>query len=119
MLRTGVDMIEVARIERALTRFGDRFLRRCFTEQERADCAGRAGSLAARFAGKEAVMKALGHGLTEVDWRDIEIVSGSNRQPDLRLHGTARRYAERQGLREWAISLSHTHEHAIACVVAQ
>lgn len=118
MLRTGVDLIEVARIERTLERFGERFLQRCFTDQERSDCLGRAGSLAARFAAKEAVMKVLGHGLAEVDWRDIEIVSGYNRQPELRLHRTARHYAERLGLREWSLSLSHTREHAIALVVA-
>ncbi|MDW8324972.1 MAG: holo-ACP synthase [Anaerolineales bacterium] len=119
MLRTGVDLIEVARVEAALTRHGERFLQRCFTAQERADCAGRPASLAARFAAKEAVAKALGCGIGAVGWLDIEIVNGPEREPQLRLHGTARERAARLGLNRWAISLSHTHEHAIAVAVAQ
>lgn len=119
MLRTGVDLIEVARIERAMQRHGERFFRRFFTEQERADCAGRAASLAARFAAKEAVAKALGTGIGQVRWVEIEIVAGPERRPELRLHGAARELAEALGLREWSVSLSHTHEHAIAFVAAQ
>lgn len=118
MIRTGVDLIEIARIERTLTRHGERFLKRCFTEQECATTQQRAESLAARFAAKEAVMKVLGRGLTEVDWREIEVVSGHNRQPELRLHGGAQQLAQTLGLREWALSLSHTREHAIAFVIA-
>jgi holo-[acyl-carrier protein] synthase len=119
MLRTGVDLIEVARVEAALARHGDRFLQRCFTAQEQADCAGRPASLAARFAAKEAVAKALGCGIGAVSWLDIEIVSGPEREPQLRLLAAAQKRAEQLGLREWAISLSHTHEHAIAVAVAQ
>jgi holo-[acyl-carrier protein] synthase len=118
MLRTGVDLIEVARIERTLSRFGERFLNRCFTAHEYEGVQRRAESLAARFAAKEAVMKVLGRGITEIDWREIEIVSGHNRQPELRLHGEAQHLAQRLGLREWSLSLSHTHEHALAFVVA-
>ncbi len=118
MLRTGVDLIEVARIERAQARHGERFFRRFFTAQERADCAGRAASLAARFAAKEAAAKALGCGIGAVRWVDIEVVSGPDREPELRLHGAALARAQALGWREWAVSLSHTHEHAIALVVA-
>ncbi len=118
MLRTGVDLIQVARIERAIARHGERFYRRFFTAQELADAQGRAASLAARFAAKEAVMKALGCGIGDVNWREIEVVRGPNRQPELRLHGGALSRAEGLGLREWAISLSHTDEHAIAFAVA-
>lgn len=119
MLRTGVDLIEVARVEAALARHGERFLQRCFTAQERADCAGRPASLAARFAAKEAVAKALGCGIGVVGWLDIEIINGPEREPCLRLHAAAQERAERLGLNQWAISLSHTHEHAIAVAVAQ
>jgi holo-[acyl-carrier protein] synthase len=118
MLRTGVDLIEVSRIGRAAARHGDRFFRRFFTAQELADAQNRATSLAARFAAKEAVMKALGCGIGDVDWREIEVVSGSNRQPELRLHGGVLARARELGLREWAISLSHTDEHALAFAVA-
>lgn len=118
MLRTGVDLIEVSRIEQALARHGQRAAERFFTAQERADCEGRAASLAARFAAKEAVAKALGGGIGEVGWKDIEIVRGANGQPELRLHGAAQALSAQLGLREWSLSLSHTHAHAIAFVVA-
>jgi holo-[acyl-carrier protein] synthase len=118
MLRTGVDLIEIARIERTLSRFGERFLKRCFTAHESESSGRRPESLAARFAAKEAVMKVLGRGITEVDWREIEVISGHNRQPELRLHGGALHLAHTLGLREWSLSLSHTRELAIAFVVA-
>ena len=118
MLRTGVDLIEIARIERTLGRHGERFLKRCFTAHECDSTERKPESLAARFAAKEAVMKVLGRGLTEVDWREIEVVSGHNRQPELRLHGGALQLAQSLGLREWSLSLSHTRELAIAFVVA-
>jgi holo-[acyl-carrier protein] synthase len=118
MLRTGVDLIEVARMEQTLARHGQRAAERFFTAQERADCAGRAASLAARFAAKEAVAKALGCGIGDVGWQEIEIVRGASGQPELRLHGAARRLADDLGLHEWAVSLSHTHEHALAFVAA-
>lgn len=119
MLRTGIDLIEVARVEAALARHGERFLQRCFTAQEQADCAGRIASLAARFAAKEAVAKALGCGIGAVSWLEIEVVSGPEREPQLRLFAAAQERADRLGLKQWAISLSHTHEHAIAVAVAQ
>lgn len=118
MIRTGVDMIEVERIDRAILRHGERFFDRFFTDQELIDAAGSTPALAARFAAKEAVSKALGTGIGDVGWKEIEIVYGERRQPELRLHGSARRTARALGLRAWAISLSHTHEHAIAMAVA-
>lgn len=117
-MRSGVDLIEVERIDRAILRHGDRFFLRFFTEQELIDAAGSTPALAARFAAKEAVSKALGTGIGEVGWKEIEIVNGPRRQPVLRLHGRARRLAEDQGLKRWTVSLSHTHEHAIAMAVA-
>ena len=118
MLRTGVDLIEVSRVAETLARRGDRFLQRCFTAQELADCAGQAPALAARFAAKEAVAKALGCGIGDVRWLDLEIRRGARGQPELFLHGAAHALAEQLGLAEWSISLSHTQEHAVAFVVA-
>ncbi|HSR46422.1 MAG TPA: holo-ACP synthase [Anaerolineales bacterium] len=118
MIRSGVDMIEVERIDRAILRYGNRFFTRFFTAQELIDAGGSTPALAARFAAKEAVSKALGTGIGDVGWKDIEIVNGPRRQPVLRLHGPAQRAASDLGLRTWAISLSHTHEHAIAMAVA-
>lgn len=118
MIRTGVDIIEVERIDRAILRHGDRFFDRFFTAQELIDARGHTPALAARFAGKEAVAKALGTGIGEVGWKDIEIVNGPQRMPILFLHAQAEKVAESLGLEEWAISLSHTHEHALAVAVA-
>jgi holo-[acyl-carrier protein] synthase len=117
-LRTGVDMIEVERIREAALRHGERFYRRFFTEGERAYCEDRFTALAARFAAKEAVAKALGTGIGDVRWVEIEIVSNERRQPDLKLHGAAADLAASLGLNSWSVSLSHTHAYAIAFVVA-
>jgi holo-[acyl-carrier protein] synthase len=118
MMRTGVDIIEVARIDAAILRYGDRFFSRFFTHQELIDSDGRTPALAARFAAKEAVAKALGCGIGDVGWKDIEIVRDANRRPEVALHGPALALAATLGLSEWSISLSHTHEHAMALVVA-
>lgn len=118
MLAVGVDIIEVDRIERSLSRHGSRFLDRIFTAQEQAYCGGRANRLAARFAVKEAVGKALGTGIGDVLWRDIEVVNNARGKPEIILHDTAARLAEEMGLREWSISMSHTDTHAIGMVVA-
>ncbi|MBP7694670.1 MAG: holo-ACP synthase [Anaerolineales bacterium] len=118
MLRAGVDLIAVERVRAALARHGERFLNRVFTAQERADCAGQPASLAARFAAKEAAAKALGCGIGDVGWTEIEVVRGPRREPELRLHGAARRRAAEQGWRTWAVSLSHTQDQALAFVVA-
>ena len=118
MLRTGVDIIEVKRIDRAILRHGDRFFGRFFTFRELIDAGGRTPALAARFAAKEAVAKALGSGIGEVGWKEIEILKNPHGEPALQLHGAARSRAEALGLREWAVSITHTHEHAMAVVIA-
>ena len=121
MLCTGVDLTEIERIATAIKRHGDRFLARVYTAQELADCAARTESLAARFAAKEAVGKALGTGIWRhgVDWRDIEVrrdpASGA---PQLRLYNAAAARAATLGLHQWSISLSHDRDRAIAFVVA-
>ncbi len=122
MLRTGVDFIEVARIQASIVQYGERFTRRVYTDGEIAYCAGRVTSLAARFAAKEAVSKLLGVGIQHrdgVDWREIEVVSAANGDPSVKLYGKAERRARELGLAEIALSFSHTHEHAIAFVVGQ
>jgi holo-[acyl-carrier protein] synthase len=118
MLRVGVDMIEVDRIARSLERYGEKFYARFFTANERQICEDQPMRLAARFAAKEAVSKALGTGIGDVSWLEIEIECGERGRPVLRLHGNAARIAAELGLTTWDISLSHTHEHALAFVVA-
>ena len=118
MLRTGVDLIEVARVQRTLARHGTRFLRKVFTAREQLYCGNRPERLAARLAAKEAVSKALGTGIGAVQWVDIEIDADSVGRPLLILHGAADRLSASLGLATWDISLSHTATHAIAVVVA-
>ena len=124
MLTTGVDLVEIARFKRVLARHGDRFVARVFTPAEVLYCRGRPSELAARFAAKEAVSKALGVGMRMlardgINWHDAEIVGDMRGKPLVRLHGRAAERADELGLTEWAVSLSHTQEHAIAFVVAQ
>ena len=117
MLTTGVDIIEIERIQRALERWGDRFLRRIYTEDEAAYCRGRPPNLAGRFAAKEAAMKALGTGLRGVGWKDIEVVRNQAGAPSVLLHGRAKVRAETLGVRELSLSLSHSRNYAVAFVV--
>jgi holo-[acyl-carrier protein] synthase len=116
-LKVGVDLIEIERIRRALDRY-PRFRERCFTEAEQAYCESRpnpAQSYAARFAGKEAVGKALGFGVARAfAWRDVEIVGRP--KPSVRLSGTLAAWAERVGA--GAIDLSMTHSRDLASAVA-
>ena len=118
MLATGVDLIEIERVRRGLERHGARFADRFFTAREQAQCAGRAASLAGRFAVKEAVGKALGTGIGDVGWKDIEVLNDDRGRPHLTLHNAAERLAAERGLSEWAISLSHAASHAVGMVVA-
>ena len=118
VIRSGVDIIEVERIDAAILRHGQRLFDRFFTPQELIDAAGRTPALAARFAAKEAVAKALGSGIGDVGWREIEVLLGSRREPYLVLHGQAKEIAHDLGLNAWSISLSHTHNHAIAVAIA-
>lgn len=114
MIRTGVDIIENARVARALDRFGARFLNRIFTPSEQEQASGRIQALAARFAAKEAVSKMLGTGIGPVRWLDMEILDGFMGAPRLVLHGSAKRWARWAGLREWSVSMSHIKSHSVA-----
>ena len=118
MLATGVDIIEIDRIERSINRFGDKMRNRIFTPQEQTYCAGKLPSLAGRYAIKEAVSKALGTGIGDVNFTDIEVVNDERGKPELVLHNNAKRLAEELGLSQWSISISHTNTHAIGFAVA-
>ena len=119
MLSTGVDIIEISRVRRVLDKYGDRFLGRIYTPGEIGYCRGRAPNLAARFAAKEATMKALGTGVRGVGWKDIEVVRHESGAPSVKLHGRAQARAERLGVLEISLSLSHSQEYAVAFVVVQ
>jgi holo-[acyl-carrier protein] synthase len=118
VLSTGVDIIELERVRAVFDRFGDRFQRRVLTAEEIRFCRGRLSEIAVRFAGKEAVMKALGTGIRGVGWREIEILPEKRGKPLVYLHGRAAERADYLGLREFAISLSHSDLYAVAFVVA-
>lgn len=118
MVRCGIDMIEIQRVAEGIERLGERFLNRFFTAGERADCDDKPHRLAARLAAKEAVSKALGTGIGDVRWVEIEIRCGERGRPTLLLHGAAEALAQRMGLTQWDISLTHTAHYAAAMVVA-
>jgi holo-[acyl-carrier protein] synthase len=118
-LRGGVDVVDLAQFRRDLGVGGKRFLRRIYTQSELAHCDGREEKLAARFAAKEAVAKALGTGIRGIGWQEIEIVSGTNGEPRVLLHGRARDRAAALGLASWSLSLTHSASVALAMVVAR
>ena len=120
---TGVDIAEVGRIKAAMERFGDRFLKRVFTLAEVRYCMGKVNTaerLAARFAAKEAGMKAIGTGLRHgVTWQDVEVLRMPGQRPVLKFSGKAAEFAERLGCKRTHLSLSHTKEQAIAHVILE
>ena len=118
-LTTGVDIIEIPRIARVLEQYGQRFLRRIFTQGEIDYCRERPPNLAGRFAAKEATMKALGTGVRGVAWKDIEVVRAPSGAPSILLHGRAKTRAQRLGVQEIALSMSHSREYAVAFVVTR
>ena len=115
----GTDIIEISRIERAVTQWGERFLHRVYTDAELSLCRMRLPSLAARFAGKEATLKALGTQTKGIGWKDVEILSDSTGQPVVRLHGKALLQADYLHLDNLAISLSHSREYAMAVALGE
>src|ERR1700674_4321452 len=120
---TGIDIAEVARIRPSIERFGDRFVERVYTPGEIRYCdakANRAERYAARFAAKEAAMKALGTGWSRgVRWRDLEVSRQPGGRPTLAFHGKAAEFAAKLGAKHVALSLSHTSEQAIAQVILE
>lgn len=119
MHTTGVDMVEVWRIREARERFGERFMHRIYTDNEIRTSRGRDPELAARFASKEAVMKLLGTGVRGVGWKDIEILPRRGGKPEVHLHGRALAVAKRIGLKDVAVSQTHSLEYAISFVVGE
>lgn len=113
----GIDTIEIARIRRALADFGDRFLRRVYTERERERYGSRISELAARFAAKEATSKALGTGIRGIRWREMEVLANRRGKPVLILHGSAAERAAHLGLVNFDVSLTHSRTDAMAFVV--
>ncbi len=114
----GIDLVEIERFRSLTPAIKARFLKRVYTEQELEDCNNRDERLAARFAVKEAAVKALGCGIGDVGWQDIETRLNENGKPELILNGAAREAAERLAWQSWAVSISHTKEFAVACVTA-
>lgn len=120
---TGIDIAEVPRIRHAIERFGDRFVQRIFTAGEIRYCDSKANRMeryAARFAAKEAAMKALGTGWNHgVRWRDCEVTRLPGGRPTIAFHGVAAEFAIRLGVKNAALSISHTAEQAIAQVILE
>src|SRR5690606_30246912 len=110
---------EHTRVAQGIERLGERFLNRFFTAGEREDCDDQPHRLSARLAAKEAVSKALGTGIGDVSWKEIEIrVNNPRRRPVLHLHGAAAALAAEMGLLHWDVSLTHAREYAAAVAVA-
>jgi len=116
----GVDIVEVARIERSIEAHGDRFLTRVFTARERDEARGASERLAARFAAKEAALKAIGTGWSRgVSWTDVETLSEPSGRPTIRVSGKAAAIAAELGGSIWSVSLSHGAGVAIASVILE
>jgi len=120
---SGIDIAEVARIREAIERFGERFLERVFTPDEIRYCDSKVNRFeryAARFAAKEAAMKALGTGWNHgVRWRDCEVARLPGGRPTIHFHGKAAEFVAKLGAKNAALSLSHTREQAIAQVILE
>lgn len=124
-IRTGVDLMRIARIEHTISRFGDRFIRRIFTDAERQICGDRVHAYAARWAAKEAIAKLLGTGLQGIGsgsyalpWRSIEIQRDAHQKPVVHLHGRALHVAHEYHIHDIDVSLSHDGEYVVASAVA-
>jgi len=115
----GIDIIEIDRIQKAIDRWGESFLQRVYTDAELAAYCKQLPSLAARFAGKEAVIKALGISTKGIGMKEIEILSDPNGKPVVQLYGKMQNQASSLGLNNLAISLSHSKEYAIALVAGE
>ena len=115
---TGIDIIEIDRIQNVLSRYGNRFLNKILTPDEIQYCRGRSPNLAGRFAAKEATMKALKTGARGVSWKDIEVIRASNGAPSIKLYNRALARSESLGVSSLSISFSHSRDYAVASVIA-
>jgi holo-[acyl-carrier protein] synthase len=120
---SGIDLVEIERIQHSFDRYGERFLDRIYTKEEQAYCLRKhnaAESLAARFAAKEAAAKALGTGINHgVKWLEIEVLRAPGGRPSLAFHGRAAEYAKRLGVQNAVLSLTHSRDTAMASVVLE
>ena len=120
---TGIDIAEVPRMAQAVERFGERFLRRIFTEGERRYCDSKANRIeryAARFAAKEAALKAIGTGWNHgIAWTDVEVKREPGGRPTITFHGKAAEFAAQLGVKNVLLSITHTKEHAMAQVILE
>ncbi len=123
VLGHGIDLTEVDRIEQMLADHGERFLERCFTPREIADAGEgprKVEHLAARFAAKEAALKALGTGWAQgVGWTEVAVHRAESGKPELVVTGRAAALAAERGITRWHVSLTHTKDHAVASVIAE
>lgn len=117
ILRTGIDLLEIARLRSQRPAIRERFLRRVFTRRELEEAGDSDAALAGRFAVKEAVSKALGTGIGVVGWQEIETRQGAAGEPLLYLYGRAQQRAQELGIQVWSISISDTDTHAAAMAV--
>ena len=118
ILRTGIDLIEVERFRSQKPEIRERFISRVYTDDEQAYCGENDQHLAGRFAAKEAVAKALGCGIGDVSWQEIEILNDEAGMPVLHLYGKASERARQMGLTIWSVSITHLKEYAAAAVTA-
>jgi len=121
IIGTGVDIVEISRIKNAAIKWKKNFLKRIFTDNELLYSNERTTSyqhLAARFAAKEAVLKALGNGFTKrVEWKDIEVWNEKSGKPNVRVSGEVKRISKKLGVTDIIISMSHTRTYAVANVI--
>ena len=113
----GVDIVEVKRIEQLVKKWESRFLNRIFSHEELVYCKTRYDRLAGRLAVKEATLKALGSSSAGISWKDIQVINRPRRSPTIYLSGKAREYSDNLGIDQWAVSISHTDQTAIAFVM--
>ena len=121
IIGTGIDIVEISRIKNAAKKWQKNFLLKIFTDKELEYSNEKTSSyqhLAARFAAKEAVLKALGSGLTSrMEWRDIEVWNEESGKPNVRLTGEVERVSQNRGVKDIIISMSHTRTYAVASVI--
>lgn len=118
IIRTGVDLVHIERLEKIQPAIRARFLQRVYTPAELVQARDEDETLAGFFAVKEAVSKALGTGIGRVSWKEIEVSSKTSGEPVLLLHGNASTRSDQLGLQSWAISISHSREIAVATAMA-
>lgn len=117
-VETGIDLVEITRLSQLNPAIRERFIKRVYSTKELVDAAGRDDHLAGRFAAKEAAAKALGTGIGNIHWQDLEISTDEVGKPSLLLHGVAEEIARQKGWVSWSVSITHTAGMAAAVVTA-